>query len=398
MVIRRLRALLWLAGSLAVFSSCVSSDQNPAEGEYIPRGQEEVVDGLDKDQEKNQEKDGSLIEEITDIIEHSLSEEEDGDAEKDLEPEDQLEEMSQEEILAMYQTYGVNEGGEIMVVMYHGIKDQPPYHRTASDFTKDLTFMYDHNYYLIGLHDYLNGYIDVPLGKTPIVLTFDDGLSSTFSLIEGEEGLVPDPESAIGLLEAFISEHPDFGRGGGLFIHSDITNFKGQGTMEDRLRWLIDHGYDLGNHTDDHKNLSKLEDAALVSSLGKVDQKVQELVPDYRLRVVSYPYGARPDEASIPLLTQGVYEGITLGYAYGLREGPSRPFYPPWHVRFEAYNMPRVRGSEGELQDLWWFFDNYEKYPMKRYVSDGNPETMVIPNGLKDQINQSFNQINFINY
>jgi hypothetical protein len=82
---------------------------------------------------------------------------------------------------------GVNELGRIPVMMYHGIQnitktnypggniDEEGYQRTATAFRKDLEFYYQNNYRMIRLNDYVQGIIDVPIGKSPLVLTFDDG-------------------------------------------------------------------------------------------------------------------------------------------------------------------------------------------------------------------------------
>ena len=43
-----------------------------------------------------------------------------------------------EPLIPDYEALGVNEMGHIMVVMYHGIKDNPPYHRTKDNFIKDM--------------------------------------------------------------------------------------------------------------------------------------------------------------------------------------------------------------------------------------------------------------------
>ena len=103
-----------------------------------------------------------------------------------------------------------NEIGDIIIAMYHGIQNNPPYHRTAEDYKKDLQYMYDNGYRLISMRDYIDHNISVAAGYTPIVLTFDDGLRSSFSLEEVNGELRPVEDSAVGILEAFNAEHPDF--------------------------------------------------------------------------------------------------------------------------------------------------------------------------------------------
>jgi len=278
---------------------------------------------------------------------------------------------------------GINEIGDIMVVMYHGIKDNPPYHRSKDDFIRDLQYFYDNNYYLISMKDYLSQQIDVPLGKTPIVLTFDDGLSSTFALVENEV----DPESAIGILETFVETHDDFGKAASLFIHATKQNFQGDGNVSQRLDWLVKNGYEIGNHSATHADLSKLSKDALIKEIGQVDYFLKELMPEYTMLAITYPYGKRPEASLIEHLKNGQYEGVEFGYEIGFREGPSSKMVPPSHTKFDPYNAPRVRGSEGEVQDLWWFLDYYEKHADQRYISDGNPNTVVVPKEKAELVN-----------
>lgn len=288
-----------------------------------------------------------------------------------------------------YSVVKPNEIGNIMVVMYHGIiEDNPPYHRSEADFRKDLQYMYDHNYRLISLADYVNSDIDIPAGYTPIVLTFDDGLESTFSLEEVNGKLVPKAGTAVAILEEFCSEHPDFGKAAAFFINGgDGSTFPGAGTYEERLKWLVDNGYELGNHTYSHPKLNKLDAAQIQEEIGKVDARIKEVLPNYNLNVISYPHGIRPQEEYMSYITSGTYDSKTYSYVIGLREGVSGPMVAPLHVKFNPLNCPRVRGSEGEESDMWWYFDYYEKYPEYKYVSDGDPNTIAVPEDAKDNVN-----------
>lgn len=288
-----------------------------------------------------------------------------------------------------YEALKVNELGHIMVVMYHGIKDLPPYQRTAENFVKDLTYMYDHGYRLISMSDYVAGKVDVPAGMTPILLTFDDGLATTFSLVEGEGGYDVNPDSAIGLLEAFAEEHPDFGTDASLYIHGSDWNFRGEGTAKERLSWLVDNGYELGNHSETHANFSKLGAEGLTREIGAVEVYLDSVLPGYELFALTYPFGARPKQNLRDILVTGSYEGHDFDYKIAFREGPSAKFYPSTHMKFTPLAVPRVRGSEGEVQDLWWFLDYYEKHPEMKYISDGDPETIVVPEGAEDNLTEA---------
>ncbi len=287
-----------------------------------------------------------------------------------------------------YEEYKVNEIGHIMVVMYHGIMNNPPYHVTKDEFREDLQYMYDHGYRLITLDEFLSGKINVPIGTTPIHLTFDDGLNTTFALKEVDGELVVDENTAIGIIEDFVKEHPDFGKAASLYFHDTTENFEGAGTDKERFDWLLEHGYELGNHTATHDNLSTLSKENCLKEIGSVEEYVLSLYPDFHMRAIAYPFGARPDESFMDIALDGQYNGVSYSYEVGFREGPSGPFLPIIHKDFSKYNAPRVRGSKGADGDLWWYFDYYENNDYLKYISDGNPNTVVVKENKLDNISE----------
>lgn len=363
--------------------SCTSKDDNKDVG--IDTKQEDInndkVHNEDNGENKSQDDSEKDIEEDEKENKDNKDENLQVDDNTDNDESDGKDEASDDEdktpVETDYQQVKPNELGHIMVIMYHGIIDNPPYHVTEEQFLEDLEFMYENGYRLVSMRDYLDNNIKVEAGFTPIVLTFDDGLSSTFSLIEEDGKLVPKTGTAIEIIERFVKEHPDFGKAAALYINGgDI--FNGAGTVEERLNWLVDNGYDLGNHTSTHAKLSKLSSREIMKEIGIVDQIIKNAVPDYTLDSLTYPHGLRPKKGLRNFVQEGEYEGVSYSYQVGIREGASGPNVPPLHVKFDPYNMPRARGSEGEAQDMWWFFEYYNKNPHRRYISDGNPDRVSI--------------------
>lgn len=297
-------------------------------------------------------------------------------------------EVKEEEKEINYQEVKPYEIGHIMIVMYHGILDNPPYHRTEENFKKDLQYMYDHGYRLISMRDYIDNNITVEAGYTPIVLTFDDGLSSTFSLVEEDGKLVPAEGTAIAILEEFAKENPDFGKTATLYINGDNDPFKGKGEIADRLKWLVDNGYELGNHTQSHYKLNKLSSEKLQEEIGKVDQLIKNAIPNYTVDSLTYPHGIRPLD-HLDILENGEYNGVKYNIKMGIREGASGLMVSPLHKKFDHLNVPRVRGSEGAVQDLWWFFNYYDnENPDYKYISDGNPDRVALPSKYEGNVNK----------
>ena len=89
-----------------------------------------------------------------------------------------------------YRNAGVNELNSVPILMYHrvyGMKnseteytggnvDKDGYNRTSEAFEADLRSYYEMGYRMMRLTDYVDGYIDVPFGYSPVILTFDDGI------------------------------------------------------------------------------------------------------------------------------------------------------------------------------------------------------------------------------
>ncbi|MDW7674761.1 MAG: hypothetical protein SCK28_09515, partial [Bacillota bacterium] len=105
--------------------------------------------------------------------------------------------MAEEELAKL----GVNELGQVMVLMYHVIGDkEAEWARTRENFRSDLLRLYELGYRSVKMSDFLKGEIATAPGTTPVILTFDDGTPGHFRFIETDDGLEVDPDSAVGIL------------------------------------------------------------------------------------------------------------------------------------------------------------------------------------------------------
>jgi len=281
-----------------------------------------------------------------------------------------------------------NEAGQIMVIMYHGISSEGrnnDLERSAWAFRNDLEKLYERDYRLIKLEDLISGNIDIPAGKTPVILTFDDGERSAFSLVEGEAGLEPSPNCAVGIINEFCREFPDFGKAAVFYINAYKEPFYGAGSVEERFNYLIENGFELGNHTYSHVNISKLNKDQIEEELEKLDSYVNKYLPDYNMQSFCYPYGERPcDDRLKPYVLNG------RGYSYeiALKAGPTGTAGMPWHIDFDRLNFPRVRGTDYAKYDLGWYIKYYDNNPHLRYVSDGNRDVISVPESYGDKIDE----------
>ena len=158
---------------------------------------------------------------------------------------------------------GINELGKIPIMMYHGIRektssstgtvggtvDKDGYNRTPEAFREDLEFYYEKGYRMIRLEDYIKGKINTEYGKSPIVITFDDGNEDNIKVtgLDDNGNIIIDKNSAVGVLEEFKKKHPDVPVTATFFVNGGIFN---QPEYNEKiLKWLVDNGYDVGNHT-----------------------------------------------------------------------------------------------------------------------------------------------------
>src|SRR5690606_19711494 len=104
-----------------------------------------------------------------------------------------------------------NELGKVMVLEYHLIGEpEDRWRRTPENFRKDLQMLYDNDFYPVSVLDLANGNLNIPAGKTPFAITFDDSSAGQFRFIEKNGKQEIDPNCAVGIMEDFKKKHPDF--------------------------------------------------------------------------------------------------------------------------------------------------------------------------------------------
>ena len=280
-----------------------------------------------------------------------------------------------------------NEIGEIMIIMYHGLvyENASPYDRTIEGFRSDLQWLYDEGYRLISMYDLINNNITTPAGFTPVVISFDDGRSSAFSFVEDEDGnLTPAPDSAVYIMNAFYEENPDFGRTAIFFVNYHPEPFRGAGTFEERFRYLIDHGFEIGNHGLMHQNFALLNARSLQREIGQMDQFIRGIIPDYNSLVLAYPFGIRPWPDLRHYVMEGEYYYAPYSHAWALRVGNTGVPANPHHINFDPTNVSRVVGTDlstpyRRVPDFGYMMRFYERNPHLRFISDGDPNTLTVP-------------------
>lgn len=304
-----------------------------------------------------------------------------------------------------------NELGTVPVFMYHNIvqeygpgQEGDVLYRTEAEFRDDLQFLYDNNFYIITIQEYVENRISAPAGKHPAVLIFDDSRPNQFYYDIAADGSVTiDPNSAIGILEDFFATHPDFGHTAAFavipiwcfdFEAPDQTPY-----CQQKLQWLVDNGYEVANHTWDHQQLSDVPNEVFQQKVGDTVLWLQEQSGQVSAsNALILPYGLFPDTDINPDALQqwrwarngfdynGNFIQLSAMFAAGAEPAPS-----PNSVSFDPMSIARIGAKddpgpgEGNLFLNFWF-GQFVSRPDLLYVSDGNPETITVPEVLPAEL------------
>ena len=306
---------------------------------------------------------------------------------------------------------GINELGKIPIMMYHGIRektssstgtvggnvDKDGYNRTPEAFREDLEFYYEKGYRMIRLEDYIKGKINTEYGKSPIVITFDDGNEDNIKVtgLDDNGNIIIDKNSAVGVLEEFKKKHPDVPVTATFFVNGGIFN---QPEYNEKiLKWLVDNGYDVGNHTQTHLDIKKSSGDRVQKEIAYVYDELEKIIPGKYVKIIALPFGSpyvKTNENFKYVLSTN-YDGKTYDTEAALRVG-WEPEVSPYDKDFDPTFLKRCRAydNNGKEFDIDMVFTNLEN---NRYVSDGNSDTIIAKSDKESSINNNYDK-KVINY
>ena len=298
-----------------------------------------------------------------------------------------------------------------MILMYHNFDATKPdgdYNRKPDSFRQDLEGLYKRGYRPATASEFIDGKVapDVPAGKTPVVLTFDDSLPTQFRTItkpDGREAI--DPNCAVGVMETFHKAHPDWLLRGTFFVLPSENNkpvpFYQQESLGQKFTYLLKAGYEIQNHTSTHPNMRGMTADKVQWELGTAKRDIQEIDKGAAMDIMALPYGAVPKQ---PQAKQALISGASGGTSYQNRAvflAAYRPVLSPITKMdkkvnqggrlcvFDPYRLERVKPNPTQANlpgtfEYWlkWFDAN----PSERYVSGGNPQVAVVPAGSKSAV------------
>jgi peptidoglycan/xylan/chitin deacetylase (PgdA/CDA1 family) len=263
--------------------------------------------------------------------------------------------------------------------MYHQLKAHPKgvYDITPSRFRAELERLARENYVPITAADYAAGRIDIPAGKHPVVLTFDDSTRSQLTLTAAGE---PARGTAVAILLEVAARHPGFTPTATFFVNK--SPFAEPGGRH-YLRWLHDHGFEVGNHTLDHLPMHSLGAEQVRRQIAADAAMITKAVPGIEVSTLALPLGSRPRNHR--LMMNGQWHGIWYRNAAAFLVG-SGSASSPFARSYDPTGVPRVRsqgrgGPEAHYASSQTL-DRLRSSPTDRYTSDGDPAVVSFPEAL----------------
>lgn len=280
---------------------------------------------------------------------------------------------------------GANEAGLVPVLMYHRIlpKRKSLLDRTPGQLRKELERLAKKGYVPITAREFATGDIRVPAGRFPVVLTFDDGHPSHFALDAHGN---PAPGTAVAVIQDVAARYPSFRPVATFWINKEPFGLRDTASQATAVRWLVDHGYEVANHTWGHPNLRALKRKKAREQIVRLERLLKKLgVPPSR--TMALPYGIMPRGKKTA--RSGSWDGTRYDFA-GVFLAGAEPSLSPYAKKFDPGAIQRIQsnGKKGECRkwcsDYW--LEWLDKHPGERYVSDGDPERISIPRKARGNI------------
>lgn len=227
----------------------------------------------------------------------------------------------------------------IPILCYHRIVSDERAHEfpslqdvPESVFADQMRYLYEHDYSVLSVDDFLSGDIHSKPKRKQVVITFDDGYRDFAARA------LPHLErygfhATIFLVTRYADEAEDE-------LHLPLS----ESIMTwDEARALQDHGITFGSHTHNHPDLSTLSSKEVYEELAHSKHRLQVEL-DREIPIISYPYGQSNKtvrehaKAAGYRAAFGVRSGMPGRYNVWRRLHGSRPlgllpFYlSPWYV------------------------------------------------------------------
>lgn len=286
-----------------------------------------------------------------------------------------------------------NELGRIQIFMYHAFVEDPEntddWTITFDQFREQLDWLHENDFVLVGLNSVIEREFDVPAGKRPVILTFDDASARQFGLQESAEGgYEVRPDTAVGVLEEYRAMYPEFVQSAFFAVlpFNCFTAEDDPSTCEERLTWLVEHDYEVGNHTLTHENLTVVTDERFKKEVVEAAWWLSERLDrkNNLSDVLVLPFGAYPSaDYQAAWLFDGFWhygEYFVPSLVLEVGGGPARsPFSLKWTTNQSRCNT--------DPTSFWSWADKVESGEVEMFMSDGDPDVVTVPAGWEEHVN-----------
>lgn len=281
-----------------------------------------------------------------------------------------------------------DELGRVPVLMYHQLNEDggSAFDMTPEEFRSELEYLFEAGYVPITTAELVRGEIDVPAGRSPVVLTFDDSTRSQAYLTDDGE---IHPESSIGILIDVASAYEEVEPVASVYVISSSL-FGGRADGEEILAALHEAGMEIGNHTHTHSGLKSLDASGVQKELATNIEAVRSVIPEAELATLSLPLGQYPQDER--LAVSGEWQGTAYEHEGVLMVGYD-PAPSPFDAAFDAAAVPRIQTNvdpDFEFGSAWWLEVLEHGQSTRRYISDGDPQRISFPEEFEDELGGPF--------
>lgn len=282
---------------------------------------------------------------------------------------------------------GANEMGLVLVVAYNKISNEESdaTNRTPDELRDDLALLGREGFYPVNFADLVTGNVDIPAGKSPVVITFDGSSPGQYRILDDDS---IDPNCAVGILQSLVEN--DYWQPRATFfclldvVPNENEVFGQPERRREKLRNLVGWGYEVGSNTQTGLDLSSATQDAIRSELAESQKALNELIgTDYAVSSLAVPYGKFPKYPS--LLASGTWQDYE--YTYTAVAGLDNTLCPsPYSTNFDPMHVPRITSAGDNLAVA---IDELKKRPGMLYISDGDPTSVSAPYELATSLGET---------